>query len=456
MTLRSLLLLLLFAAPPAHAQMAIHQVDLREQKLVLDKPTFHVTEVVDLRAQHLGIGWVQVGMGNIRVPANLAGGVREGLGGWLQVQLPPRPSSRPVIMRVHELRIDEQTKATSEKATADVDVDFVQQQADGSYYVVQRFIEHEESKGLETTARHDDHIVACVQRACAQLNALDWSQRLKTATVLTEEQMRNRGGRKPAPYTYAILAATPPPKGIYRTFLDFRNNKPVAAPALVVEKKPRTAAGWQGTYEVEAYTPVGTAREPLRDVWGFSDGEQAYILRQRHFYPLQLAGQDFTFDARAVADPGAVSTAAVLGGAAGAVIASVSTSGERQQYTLDMATGRVSDFAYLDHLAQHDTATVVVYRRPGGLKAPVSVQLDGRELAALPPNDFVSIPWTSKTREISLCLPGGEAACLSFIPVFGLNTYVDLEAKTEAAKPVLSVVPGKEGEFYVKKMRRKP
>ncbi|MCB2408347.1 hypothetical protein [Hymenobacter lucidus] len=447
-----LLLLLCFIISESHAQTPIYQVSLREQKLVVDNPTFHITEVLDLRAQHQIIGWVQRGMGNVRVPANLAGGVAAGLGGWLQVQLPPRPGSRPVLMRVHELRIGEQTKATSEKATADVDIDFVYQQPDGRYQVVQRYIEQEESKGLETTGRHDDNIVACLQRACTQLNAIDWAQRLSLAPALTTEQVRYRGGRKSLPYDYAILTAASRPAGVYYTFLDFRNNKPEAAPGLKVEQS--VAGNRPITEEVEASVTTATGPQPLRDVWGFSDGEQVYVLRQKHFYPLKRAGDDFTFTGWASADPGAMSTAAVVGGLAGAAVAAATTHGEPQEYMLDMATGRVADFDYLDQLARHDTASVVVYRRPGGSKKPLTVLLNGQELQTLPANDFVLIPWTSKTREISLCLAGAESGCYSFIPVFGKTMYVELKARTDAEKPSLEYVPNKEGDYYVKKMRR--
>ncbi|MCB2377673.1 hypothetical protein LGH70_08780 [Hymenobacter sp. BT635] len=452
MKLRTLLFLL-FAVSGAYAQTPIYQVSLQEQKLVVANPTFHIAEVLDLRPQQQTIGWVQRGMGNIRVPANLSGGVREGLGGWMQVQLPARPGSRPVLMRVHALRIGEHTKATSEKATADVDIDFVYQQPDGNYYVVQRYIEQEESKGLETTGRHDDNIVACLQRACTQLNVLDWAPRLSLAAPLTSEQVRYRGGRKPAAYDYPILTAAARPRGVYHTFLDFRNNKPTEAANLVVEKT--TSANRPVADEVEAYLTTATGREPLRDVWGFSDGEQLYVLRQKRFYPLKRAGNDFTYVSWAAADPGAMSTAAVVGGLAGAAIAAATTQGNQQEYTLDMATGRVADFDYFDLLAQRDTALVVVYRRPGGSKAPLTVLLNGQELKTLPTNDFVLIPWTDKTRELNLCLQNAESGCYSFIPMFGTTTYVELKARAEGDTPALEYVPVKEGEYYVKKMRRR-
>ncbi|TGE16615.1 hypothetical protein [Hymenobacter elongatus] len=437
----------------ASAQTPIYQVSLREQKLVVDNAAFHIVEVLDLRRQHQTIGWVQRGMSNIRVPADIAGGVREGLGNWLQVQLPPKPGSRPVLLRVHELRIAEQTKATSEKATADVDIDFVCQQPDGNYYVVQRYSEQQEAKGLETTSYHDDNIVACLQRACTQVNTIDWQQRLRLATPLTSEQVRYRGGHKPVPYDYPILTASHKPEGVYRTFLDFRNNRPQAVPGLIVEKV--ASPNRPITDEVEIYRPTESGREVLRDVWGFSDGQRAYVLRQKHFYPLKRAGDDFTFAGWASADPGAMSTAAVLGGAAGAAIAAVTTHGEQQEYTLDMATGRVADFDYMDQLARHDTASVVVYRRPGGPQAPLLVLLNGQELKTLPANDFIRIPWTDKAHEVTLCLAGSEPQCLSFIPVFGTTLYVELKARSEGETPSLQYVPVKEGDYYVKKMRRR-
>ncbi|TGE25478.1 hypothetical protein E5K00_09890 [Hymenobacter aquaticus] len=448
MKTRFFLLLFLALYSVAHAQTPIYQVSLREQKLVVDKAAFHITEVLDLRVQRQTIGWVQRGMNNIRIPANLQGGLQDGLGGWLQMQLPPRPGSRPVLLRVHELRIGEVTKATSEKATASVDVDFVVQQPDGSYQVLQRYIEEEESKGLETTGHHDDNIAACLQRICVQFNALDWAQRLALSPPLTKEQVYYRGGRRPVPYDYAILTAPAPPMGIYGTFLNFRNNQLAPAADLVAEATDEPG-------EVDAYQGSGAARKALDEVWGFSDGQQVYIKRKRHFYALKRAGDDFTYTAQSMDDPGVINTAGALAGVAGMAIAAVTTHGDRQEYTLDMATGRVADFDYLELLTRRDTATVVVYRRPGGPAAPLTVLLNGKELAALPANDFVLIPWTSKTREVSLCLADTDGACYSFIPVFGATTYVELKARTAGEKPLLQYVPQKEGDYYVKKMRRR-
>ena len=66
-----------------------------------------MARVLDLRANRHSIGWVQRGVYNFRVPANLRGGAASGLAAWLIKQLPSRPGARPVVMRIHSLRIEE-------------------------------------------------------------------------------------------------------------------------------------------------------------------------------------------------------------------------------------------------------------------------------------------------------------------------------------------------------------
>lgn len=436
-----------------YAQGPVYQVDMKEQVVALADPKFYVAEVLDLRLNTTTIGRVQRGLNNVPVPANLKGGAAPGLLAWLQTQLPAKPGQQAVIMRIHDLRIGEETKVASEKASALVDVDFVVQQPNGSYYVLFRHSDEETHGGMETTGFHDDNIAACLKRGLTLLNTLPWEQRLSSAQPLSAEQLRYRNGRVPAPYTYPILTA-PPTKGLYYSFLDFRRNQPDAGQAFEVERKPRTGDEWAGTEDIKLYSGTGPARTEVPKVWGFSDGQQLYIRHRNRYYPLKRAGNDFTFEGHAGADAGAVSTAGYVGGLAGTAIAAAATSGHRQEYTLDMATGRVSDYQYMEQLSRRDTALVVVYRRPGNSQAPISVMLDGKALGQLPPNNLLEIPWTNKTREVILCTEGPAPVCYSFIPDFTVTNYVELQAKTEADKPVLEAVPVKEGVFYTKKMRR--
>ncbi|UOQ67333.1 hypothetical protein [Hymenobacter volaticus] len=445
-----LLLLLPFAS---YAQGPVYQVDLQEQKLSLPNATFHISEVLDLRVNTNTIGWVQRGLYNVRVPANLKGGATNCLTQWLQSQMPAQPGSRPVIMRIHDLRIGEIIKATSEKAKAIVDVDFLVLQPDGRYYILLRHPDEEIHGGIETTSFHDDNIAACLQRGVTLLNTLSWDQRLSNAPSVTAEQIRYRTDRAPEVYTYPILTATVPTRGLYSSFLDFRRNQPDTATAFEVEKQPRTNAEWQNTEEIKLYNGSGATRVELAKVWGFSDGQQLYIRHRNRYYPLQRAGNDFTFEGHAGADAGAVSTASFIGGAAGGIIAAAATTGHRQEYTLDIATGRVSDFDYMAQFARRDTAMVIVYRRPGSVKKPMTILLDGKKLGDLPANNFLQIPWTNKTKEVTLCIEGLESS-YSFIPNFTTVNYVELRAKSDADKPVLEAAPTKEGVFYTKKMRR--
>ncbi|HLK97533.1 MAG TPA: hypothetical protein VK364_07175, partial [Hymenobacter sp.] len=96
-----------------------------------------------------------------------------------------------------------------------------------------------------------------------------------------------------------------------------------------------------------------------------------------------------------------------------------------------------------------------VYRRPSSAKNVVKIFLDGQEAGSLAANSFAQIPWTNKTREVSLCLEENNSSCYSFIPDFTITNYVEVRAKTAAEQPVLLAAPQKEGDFYTKKMRRR-
>lgn len=432
----------------AHAQ--VYYLDLSKQALSVPDRTVYIEQVLDGRAKRMGIGTVHRGMYNVLQQADLRPNVPQALTAWVQAQLPQRPTDHPTVLVVRQLAIAEEITPFYEKASLDLAVDIYAHLADGYHYIFSA-AELAESKGLETTARHPGNLALTLQRCLAQCQRLDWAN-LPLQPARTLAELQQLGHAATPALMYAILTDSVHPKGYYPNFLAFRNNQPVAEPALSVETAPRTAKGWEGTLEVVptlAATPgSGSSKEVLRKAWGFSDGQQLYILHNRRYMQLTRDGSVFRFVGFAGADPGAVSTAGYLAGPLGGAIAAAATMGKPADFTLDMVTGAVSPFSETSGAAVADTALIYVYRRNSTVPGPVRVLLNGKLVAELAEWQSTAIPWTDKLHEISLCLQDAPGRCTSFIPVFGRTAYVEVaRTPTDAAKPALEQVAAKKGVF---------
>ncbi len=431
--------------PAAQAQ--VYYLDLSKATLDLPNRAVHVEQVLDGRPRRGSIGTVHRGLSNIRQPADLQPNVPQALTAWVQGQLPARPTDHPVVLVLRLLQLNESIGAFSEKSSIDVAVDVYARLADGYHYVLSA-AELVENKGLETTAQHPANLALALQRCLAQCQSVGWDK-LPPQPARTLADLQQLGRPTVAALPYPALVDSVRPKGYYPTFLAFRNNQPVAEPALSTVATPRTAKGWEGTQEV---APVlATAAGPpaaLRNAWGFSDGQQAYIWHNRHYLPLTRAGNTFRFVSFTGPDPGAVSTAGFLGGAVGGAIAAAATTGKPGDFTLDMVTGTVSPFAEGSGPAPADTALVYVYRRASSTPGPVQVLLNGKVVAELEAWQSVAIPYTDKVHEVSLCLQSAPGRCTAFIPTFGAASYVEIgRTVTDPAKPPLELVPVKKGVF---------
>lgn len=434
-----------------------HFVDLSAQLPANPLRAGRITEVFDARPDRTSIGRVRVGLNNETRSADIKDGLRPALLRLLQT---PSAAPAPAVsfaLRVHRLSIGETATATTEISSAEVVVDFLRLRPDGQYDLLWRAAEATESRGMEVTGKHPANIAA-VLRACLQQFEAAGPTSLPTAAVLTAEQATAPLARLEPLTPYPLLTEATRRPGVYYSLEEFRRNAPGSEQKVVVlSKTPRTSGEWAGTDDVELYhvTPAGV-RTPVRDVWGYSDGQDLYILYKRRFYLLRPTAEGFAFDARSGADAETVSTAAVLGGLAGAGIAAVATSGQRQEHRLNLMTGSVTpvplkttNTAFED--ADAPEGQVIVFRRKGSA-AVVDVYAGKTVVGGLTPETgSVTIPWTDRRNALRLCVRTGSGpeTCLEVLPRPGETLYVEwVEA---ADSPGLKVVPAKEGAFETRR-----
>ncbi|QNE38463.1 hypothetical protein F1C16_02260 [Hymenobacter sp. NBH84] len=432
-------------------------MDLNGHTLTLPERTTYIAKVIDARPQQASIGWVQRGLANARTTAALRNGVEADLTTFLQ-QLPQRPTDRLLLLRIRQLAISEHTGAFSEKAFAEVALEYLLRLDDG-YHLVLSTAETIESSGVEVTAHHANNITQAFQQSLNQLAIVQWDAVAASPALTLEQIQRPQELEVGEAETYPVLTATAPKAGIYPDFLAFRNNMPDTTTVYVVERKPRTGANWKGTTEILPYTVnIKTGqRTALRNVWGFSDGQHLYVLHNSRFFPLEREGAGFGFTGFSPADAGAVNTAALAGGLIGAGIAAAATSGKPMHFKVNMRTGRImNDFPTPSAAGRvpSDTTQLIIYRRAGGDKTPVTVSINDQPVGSLSGAAYLVVPWSTKQHEAHVCVSGGADYCLTVLPTNAAPVYLECSRQpTDPTLPPLTTVTNKVGEFNVKGIR---
>lgn len=425
-----------------------YQVDLSGQALAVPSRTFYIKQVLDGRTSRAGIGTVRRGMANVPQRAELKPSVASALQALLTQQLPPRPTDQPVLALVRTLHVQEDLTFTSEQASDEVALDFYLLDGQGTAHFALTTSATVQSRGLETTGRHPRQLAQALQTCLTQLAGVDWGPVAAQPGRPVAELAVARPAASPS---YPVLTDSLRPAGFYRAFLDFRNNRPVVSPALLVESARVFGKGWDGisTYTPYLQEPAGTRGAQLRGAWGFSDGRQVYIYDHKRYWLLARQGNGFGFVGPSAADPGAVSTAGLLGGLAGGAIAAAATSGRPTDYTLDLLTGRVSTLPDEERPATPDTVLLHVYCRKSSLGAkPEPVYLNGTVVGQITENQTFTIPYTDHISEVRLRLGSRTGHELVFQPDFLAPVYVKVSrSPDDETKPPLEVVPAKVGIF---------
>ncbi|OWP63354.1 hypothetical protein CDA63_09095 [Hymenobacter amundsenii] len=430
----------------------------------LPSTAFHFDRLVDARPDRTRLGSVHRGVGNKLVSADFGQPLEAELTPWLQQALPATAATRPVVVRVHTLSVGEIITPTSETAAAELVIDFLEPVGADAYRLVLSTGELVESNGIDVTKHHPKNLRIALEQSlrklAAQPAASDAAPTLSWTQVLA-------GVDGVAPERYPVQQQPLRP-GVYKSFEEFRANAPTLQEGpLEIVKTPRKGREWAGTNNVEAYylyLDPNHQRRPVRDAWGLSDGQTAYIRYRNRYFPLTPAGPDYTFTGFRIPDPNEQLAGVALGamfGLAGALVAAATlpSGTQPQRYDLHLTSGRVvateRPNTTPDGFVRADTAAIYLYRRPDAQSGqPVRVQLNGREVGQLTAGSYLALSWTDRQQQLRICVGSEQETCRAFVPDFTTATYLECSLPS-AISPVPSLTPvaEKEGVFYVKKYR---
>ncbi len=446
---------------------------------------WHVARVLDARTDRSRLGTVRRGLDNLPAPAMLTQPLPAAVLAYCRQQLPPRPGTRPVVLRLLTIGVGEDVRPTSENGEAEVIGEFLEAQPDSSFRVLLPVAESLRRGGMDVTLHHPANLGKLLSQALGTLAALPATAPEAAPPLSREDALAGRGGMPPFP----VLTAGTSERGVYRSFDDFRANR-LTALSRPFELKPtsRSLKGKQGQFdELEAFylgLSASQPREllPLGELWGLSDGHTRYIVHEKRLYPLLPFpnGRSLTFTAQAPIDMAGSGSRALLGGLAGGAIGGALAAGAGQYgslatYEVHLPTGRV--VLQDDNLSSDgfpadnpEAGQIYLFRRADNLATePLLLLMNGREVARLLPRQYVSLPAPDQHTELIFCLqrptataPTSEAAqvlqaptCMPFAPDRNGAVYIECVAMPAAMQPPgLYVVPARAGRVQVNQMQQ--
>ena len=430
-----------------------YYLDLTIQTMSVPGRVVQVEKVVDGRAGKPPIGIAYRGGFGKSVAIGFRGGLEAELTAFLHSQLPVQPFDHPVVLCLRRLQLSETMGGTKEQATAELAADVYERLPDG-YHFVQSVAAQASSRGSEVTYRHAEHLARMLSQCLGQLPQVNWpavaARPARTLAELPTDNPAATAGRRPAP---AVLRE-PLRVGLYLRFEQFLANRPDTAMDFHLDTLRRHYSSrlatlqWLGVARVRPKGRLGfDDNVPLPELWGFCDGQQAYVKYDKQYYPLTRQGAFFTFVGEAPVDQyfemaraQAAARAGLVAGAVGGALARTNVpdhTAEPMAYGLDMSTGGVVPYPSLRTPLRPDTAFVYLYRPAQAVEAgPVGVFVDGRELGALRPGQYLEVPWARFGKPMRLCLNGVAVAnsCQLLVPNAAQLNYLKISTGP-AAQP---------------------
>ena len=452
-----LLMLLVMTISTARAQ--VYYLDLSALPLGLPERSIFVEAVVDGRPGQPPIGTVYKGLENRTAAVVFRQGMVPEFTTWVQTWLPRRPTDRPVVLCLRQLRISEELSGMVELARADLAADVYEHRADG-YHFLATVADYISQKSLESTTLHRPHLARLMQNCLAQIPNPTQASLLHTPARTLDQLAADVPRRTQlAP----ILRQARPRAGVYYRFEQFLANRPDTTAQIRFDTTRMRNMHWEGTLSTQPrLQTAGGDRISLKQVWGVSDGQRVYMAYNKMCWPLTRQSNYFTFVGAAPRDMEAATRRAKQGALAGGVMTAmigsmVATSvddgsARPMVYALDMQTGQAGPQLRPGQPQQADTAYLYVYRPPGGPAGPQRIRLNDREVGQLRPGEYLELMWPyfGHPARLVVDFPGNPAILLA--PSTTEATYIRLQPS--AALTPWQVMTPREGGAAVDALER--
>ncbi len=237
-----------------------------------DPVDFTINEVIDARVYTKHCGYVPNGVDGQLIQATFKNGIENELAGLLKLMLKFGNVENEVVMVINEFHINESNQS-SDFGQFEMLYDFYLKKND-QYLLLLRVDDFQVTTGFNVKKSHCTNIVKSVNHAVKALADSDW-QSLAKAEALVWQSKETLLDNK---VNFSILEKPVLQPGIYRSYVEFKENNPSIQDVEITLKKAAEKDLFDRKAVVFKNLPDGISNKSLsKQMWGFSDGKNVYI-----------------------------------------------------------------------------------------------------------------------------------------------------------------------------------
>ena len=249
----------------------------------------------------------------------------------------------------------------------------------------------------------------------------------------------------------AAQESKPLVRGAYRSYHEFLLNTPGITDSMIIDRKERKHETWKGTY---ASTPrYASNNKKIKKIWGFCDGDTAYILHQEEFFPVIIENDQYAFVGYNLIDNSGSMAAGVMGGAVGGGIyaanALAKAKSKKTRYILHKSTGTVlhPSRPMLKKEAMRKSKLILYRRYRGELEVPFKFTVNDSMEYSFIRDSFVKLYFDAEVSSVKVCYGDELNKCDDIELTLKGNKYLQCSIPKKEKQPVLIEVRESKGEF---------
>jgi hypothetical protein len=428
-------------------------IALKDESFKIQSFPFRVVAVWDVSTAKPYVGFVQTGMANRRTPAVLEGGTEKAIGALLDRSLPQIKDAREIVVKINQLVVYEATYASREVATVEANIAFLAKNGDGYVELFESAATYE-SSGLEVTKKHRANIAKAIGMCCDNF-MMRYNKGLNRPQNLSADSARmNLSGFG----DYPVLQETLAPKGVFRTFIDFRDNTPDMDSKFDFVPDIKTDKRHQADHAKVQWLH---GEPPDDSVWGILHDGHVWMRLGKRFHKLISNKNELVLYAPAPKQSSGVIIGAFFGGLTGVGIAlliehSFSNGdgvykGEIVPYKLDLGTGMVIPQG---GSSRRRVEARTIFYASSFNRENIVLSIDGKVNCDLDPDSFYRFRSGPDLPECEICIAkDASKKCIKLKPEL-LTTSVYL-VRVKKGEPDFDVLDGEHRSSVLRKIREK-
>jgi hypothetical protein len=271
-------------------------IELKSEPLDLPNRHFTITGVVDSRSDTTLIGIFATGFNDAnKEKVQFANPLSVTLMDFLRGSLTKSSSENSVIMQVNKLALNQYTayasvgfstsKVKRQFAVLEANLSFYLKDGNGFYKILEKGYSFEE-RGISVGGKHSKNIIKLLKESLTDLSRSGMN--IKGKEIFAWNEIKKGS-------SFPIMGIAQPKKGLYMNFSEFRNNNP-SIKNIEIQSNPNDS-----TFRLFYFNDdgLGSAEKkeitPETKIWGFSDGQNAYIKQKSYYFNLSISNESVTF-----------------------------------------------------------------------------------------------------------------------------------------------------------------